>query len=1294
MSAAPRDQAPVDNADDSRSTQTSSAPLWPHPNEPSPGEQLPDGRVVAGLDESRPTQASSGPRWQQGAEPSPGDRLLDGRFVIQRQLGRGGMGAVFEAFDRDTRSQVALKVLTHSDGPGIYRFKQEFRALADVRHENLVTLHELFAQEGHWFFTMDVVEGLPFLEYVRAGMRPDLADTLVIRAGEPALEATLRSAPAEGPSPPAVDLERLRSALVQLIAGIQAIHAAGKLHRDLKSSNVLVTRDGRVVILDFGLVGEKPGAELPETLDRGIGGTPAYMAPEQVSGEQTTAASDWYAVGGMLYHALCGHPPFTGGGDEAMMAKIARDPQPISTVSPAAPADLAELCMRLLCRAPSDRPGGEEILHSLGDRPPRSEARAAPLSLRDPAFIGREDELGTLRDALEKFAGKPRLMFVQGTSGMGKTALVERFADQARARGAVVLAGRCYERESVPYKALDGAIDALTRYLLQLPPADAALLVPRDIHELIRIFPVLSRVDVVARSHGRADDAADPNELRRRAFGALRQLLLRMADRVPVVLFVDDLQWTDNDSVRLLIDLLSPPEPPPVLFIGTYRAEEVGTSGPLSGLLSAARAIDGAVVRTLSVGPLDGRDTRMLAQALLGDAAAADTAISISDECRGSPFFLRELADWSRHGGGAEPMTLDRVLSSRIAALDSPARRLLEAISLAARPVELEVVIAAADVRDATSALGLLQRARLIRGTSGGQRRFTAYHDRVRETVSASLRADSLRALHGALARALERAPDPDPELLAHHLAESGDRSRAAQLAIRAGDRAFEALAFDQAARLYRTALALGTEDPDEPELREKLARALSSLGRSKDAADAYLDAAQHAAAAPSGPGRSLTLRRLSAEHYLVSGEIDRGTEVLTLLLSDVGLRFPKNRAHAIAGIVKNLAWLWFRGIEARVRTDTPSAVQDQIELLLSANRGYATFSPTLGGYFALEALTRSLSAGYLRGIIVGLDYYGVMGAYAGQPRDERRALRILETAKRLSIESNDPVMRARIGLAEGVAATALGRFAESVECLARVSPALESCVGVGWELSVSDHCVVQALIWLGRFEQAREQVLKLARRSEHSGDRFSQLVGTILDAKLKLAAGHPVEARSQAVAVLSQWGTREFTFQHLFAVKAAIWCELYEGAVEGAHARFREMWPLLRKSGLLSVQLMRAEAAFLEGSIELSRRAAGDPQANLSRVQQSANWLEKTERAYAQGYAATLRAGIAQVSCQAEVSRQFARKAVVAFERAGMSVHAAALLIRSGEPGARSVMEKEGIADPDRWCRIYLPDA
>jgi eukaryotic-like serine/threonine-protein kinase len=1255
------------------------------PTEKGPGRSLDDIESWLRDAARSPSMYGGGPRLPIGAQ------LLAGRFSIKRCLGQGGMGVVYEALDRNTKSNVALKMLSHGDAAGIYRFKQEFRSLADVRHDNLVTLHELFAENGRWFFTMDVVEGQTFLEYVRTEPAASFQDTLALDASGPASNATAPSTPPS--AAPGVDLERLRSALLQLVAGIQTIHAAGKLHRDLKSSNVLVTGDGRVVILDFGLVSDEPRDERADTIERGIAGTPAYMAPEQANGERATAVSDWYALGAMLYEALCGDPPFTGRVDQILRAKIMGEPAPLSTLAPSAPADLAELCTRLLCRDPAQRPGGHEILQCLGTLQGSPVSTSVPRSRSERTFVDREHESATLHDAFEELRqSQPRVVFIQGASGMGKTALVERFIEEARARSAVALAGRCYERESVPYKALDGAIDALTRYLGHLPPTDAARLVPRDIHELARIFPVLSRVDVVARTRGRPLDAADPSELRRRAFGALRQLLLRISDHVRVILFIDDLQWMDDDSVRLLVDLLSPPDPPPLLLLGTYRIEDGGSVGPLEGLLSAVEGIHGVIVRQVCVGPLDGRNARALADALLGDGATADIAGSISDECRGSPFFLRELVHWLHQGGAPESMTLDRVLSTRIAALEGPERRLLDTISVAARPVELEIVLAAAGVADASGALRRLQAARLIRGASGGQRRLTAYHDRVREKVSTLLGPATLRDIHGALARAVESAAEPDPELLAHHLAQSGEPVRAAQLAGRAGDRANEALAFDRAARLYRMALTLG-DQPNDLELREKLARALSSLGRSKDAADAYLEAARVAGSSHAGRAAAFELRRLAAEHYLVSGEIERGTEVLSALLAEVGLRFPGNRTYAIAGILKNLSWLRLRGIRAGTRPDPNAVAADQLKLLLSGYRGYATFSPIPGSYFALEALTRSLRAGYVKGIILGLDYYGVMCAYSGKPRDERRAARILDESERLSTESEDPVLRARIGFARGVAATALGRFAESLETLDRSVVVLEPCVGVDWEHSVSDHCRIQALIWLGRLRRAHAELLALARRSEHNGDRFSQLVCATLDANLKLATGHPAEARSQAVHVLSQWGTRDFTFQHLFSIKAAIWCDLYEGAVESAYARFHEMMPALRASGLLSVQLMRAETAFLEGSIELARRASGDARASSACIRRAAGWLEKTGRPYAEGYAATLRAGAAQLAGQSAEARDWARQAVVAFDRAQMQVHVAALCMRLGDLEGRALMAAEGIAEPERWSRIYLPD-
>ncbi len=814
-------------------------------------------------------------------ESRPSFRGTD-RFGILRRLGAGGMGVVYEAYDRERESLVALKTLRRVNPETIYRFKQEFRTLAEVVHPRLVPLYELFSDGEQWFFTMELLaDGVDLKRSLRSAEPVDDATVSagVSRGTDDATEDETIDMPApsaDGVAAEAsgtgvaqdvaageVDRVRVVDVFGQLAEGVIALHDRGILHRDLKPANVMVRNDGSVVLLDFGLVqqlahgdGEmfrqSPGA-VPESSESGasdgrrITGSVAYMAPEQAEGQPLSEASDWYAVGVMLHEVLTGRLPFAGSAAEILRSKLTRDPEDPRTLVPELPEDLGRLCLELLDREPERRPSGHEVLARFGGGATGTDGGdRRPVGPAPTPFVGRRRHLELLSSCHARAAGgELGICRVHGRSGAGKTALIEHFLDRLAARdGAVVLSGRCYEQESVPFKAIDSVLDDLTRYLLSLPPRELDGLLPANSAALARVFPATRRIDQVATTADDDQRALSLEELRAEAFAALREMLCAIGDRRPVVLYIDDLQWGDLDSAVLLRELVVAERLPRLLLLFSYRTEYLETSSCLRALQHLADAGRGRVFEeTLEVDALTPQEALELATGLIGGdmPEAAAQAEWVALESGGGAFFVYELAHHLRAGFerfDVGEIHLDDVLWRRVQRLPEDTRRLLEVIAVAGRPVQLRHAQDVARLRTLPPEMvAALRSERLIRTTGPGLGdEAECYHDRIRESVVARLDPARIRNLHALFAAALERSGDAKSDLLAVHLEGAGELERAGSFYLAAADEAVQAVAFDRAESLFRKALEYAGDRAAKAAILERMVHFFTDLARFDDA--------------------------------------------------------------------------------------------------------------------------------------------------------------------------------------------------------------------------------------------------------------------------------------------------------------------------------------------------------------------------------------------------------------------------------------------------------------------------
>lgn len=717
------------------------------------------------------------------------------------------MASVFKA--RDTRNDqvVALKLLRPigDDPSGRMRFRREFRALQRLDHPNVLRVHEWGLAGSRPWFTMELVAG------------DDLA-AVVERWG--ALDRDQRMA-------------KVRHILIQLTRALDYVHDRGLIHRDLTPANVRIQPDDTVTLMDFGVVREV-GSDLTAVTQ--VMGTAAWIAPEQILGENVDARADLYSLGALLYLMLTGKRPFAARTVQGWLDKHLHEvPRSPREIEPGVPELLDQICMRLLRKVPQERfASASHLLHVLGDLDPLDDSEHWP-----PRLVGRTLLRARIRALVARLEQRSAggVLLIQGPPGQGKTRLLDLAESRARRRGLKV-ARSASQPSDPPFGTFAEVVQDLEPQ--EIPEVVQAAIFGEGERPLER-YPIVS---------------------------AFKSMLSKAG---PAVLILDDLHVADGASLDLLeylvrntLELASEP----VVFV---LGEEAATDEPteLEQRLAALPA-----VHRERLGPLAASEVEELVLSLVQDAATADAlAARLHAESGGSPSYLvdmlrglvdegllvREGQRWNLLLAPEEitrsrlpmPASLRQALQERLNPLTPEAVEIGRALALARRRLDMDVVLklSTLDEEVTVEAIDDLVEAGIVHESrTEGADQLELSHQRFREVLLEGLTPARRRKAHQRLGEILERhhrdRPGRVAEELTYHFYEAQIPTKAYAYLRQTARLRLDASLWDEALALLdraiqiepaaRPLLLLDDADRALSELRIGRSKALNALGQSK----------------------------------------------------------------------------------------------------------------------------------------------------------------------------------------------------------------------------------------------------------------------------------------------------------------------------------------------------------------------------------------------------------------------------------------------------------------------------
>lgn len=939
-------------------------------------------------------------------------------------------------------------------------------------------------------------------------------------------------------------------------------------------------------------------------------------------------------------------------------------------------------------------------------------------------FVGRKIELSTLFKFFAQVTkGRPITYLIHGEPGLGKSSLLSEFYTKFSEENsqAILLSATCQEWQIRPYEMFEQIIiqlgDSLTRRSQELTDLPS----PINAGCLLRVFPSLRSLDFL-KNVDVVSEFYSPHFLLNRAALALKELFSLICERFPLVIFIDDIQWADEDSLALCQTLLQPPDAPGLYLLATLEISDKGNTK--ASLEQLAKWFPGHP-RKLPLEPLPAEDSRAYTKHFLSSIMqprinpsatetfdpTLSTCESVAKQTDGNPLFIQEIILHTlEQPTKIKPheLSLAEALLQRLGRLEPKAQTILEVLGISGTPLPQAIVaeVLKESLVDLAPFVDKLVQAQFIKKFERSREVYLALsHTVFKSAVTHQLSASARRQLHLQIAQVLESQGNPEPARLSLHYEAGSAFASRAKYAIKAAEVAELAYAFEQATAYYQVAIKNWSGDFAElRRLNVRLGDILANTARSPESAQAYLAAVSGAPSA-----EALELERRATEQFFRSGLVVEGLAVTKRVLENLNIPFPSSPKRALLTLLWNRIKIRLRGLRFQPceekETDPEALVK--ADICYSIGLSLSLIDHIFGACFSSRFVLSALAIGELRRVLYAL---GVESCYVAASGKEPSSYykKISSRADELLKKKEAQLARVYFSIGKAFGSYMWGEWLRAKEQAEIAAAQAKELFGsTNFELTIARSVLVWVLYYLGDLRELSRIIPPWVQEAQIRGDLPQlSIMGLGLCNLVFVNQDGPESARQLIAEIMKKWTLETYLLQHYHALLAEVHIDLYTGKASHALQRVRADWPRLKQSGLLVLPSVKNVALYLRARAAVATSmdlASSEKKSLLKEAQKDIATLRRQKPKWTKLTAELLQVGIDQVNGNSKSAIKRLDTLIPAFDSLEMRLFAAAArrcmgTLLEGEEGkpyrleAEKFMRKHKVQDPARLTAIITP--